>query len=471
MAASVLTNTSAMVALSTLRSTNSNLEKVNSMISTGKKVATAKDSAAVFAISKVMESDVAGFKALNESLSLGQSTVAVASNAANSIGTLLNEIKGKIISANEDNVDRQKLQDEIVSLRGQITSIVNSAQFNGLNLINGDIESAGNTFDVLASLNRDSSGGVTTGNITFDPTNSNLSASSGTDLTTGTNPATDSVNFAARTAAAGANQADPDGTLVGLTSEQIANISGANAFGLDAVTAGTSGLGAAGDVNAFDLSAFDFLDATGAAGGTQALAADEVDVNGANLADALMAGDKITMAVGNTTAEYTIQVGDTADDVAVGIRGALIEAGLSTDDYTLDTTSTAGMLTVTNETNSEVNGYYKITRAGGGLAGLDSIDVSTSAGAASATTQIEIFIQNAVDAQAALGTVEKRLDIQNEFTKTLIDSFKSGIGALVDADLEEASARLQSLQVQQQLGIQALSIANQAPQNILALFR
>ena len=64
-----------------------------------------------------------------------------------------------------------------------------------------------------------------------------------------------------------------------------------------------------------------------------------------------------------------------------------------------------------------------------------------------------------------------RVEIQNEFMNTLIDSFKSGIGALVDADLEEVSARLQALQVQQQLGIQALSIANQAPQNILALFR
>ena len=71
----------------------------------------------------------------------------------------------------------------------------------------------------------------------------------------------------------------------------------------------------------------------------------------------------------------------------------------------------------------------------------------------------------------ALGTGARRLDIQSEFMSTLIDSFKSGIGALVDADLEEASARLQALQVQQQLGIQALSIANQAPQNILALFR
>jgi flagellin len=53
----------------------------------------------------------------------------------------------------------------------------------------------------------------------------------------------------------------------------------------------------------------------------------------------------------------------------------------------------------------------------------------------------------------------------------LTDSLKSGIGSLVDADMEAASARLQALQVQQQLGTQALSIANQAPQNILSLFR
>ncbi|MCH3802113.1 hypothetical protein LZB51_08935, partial [Campylobacter jejuni] len=52
----------------------------------------------------------------------------------------------------------------------------------------------------------------------------------------------------------------------------------------------------------------------------------------------------------------------------------------------------------------------------------------------------------------------------------LTDSLKTGIGALVDADMEEASARLQALQTQQQLGIQSLSIANQAPQSILSLF-
>ena len=53
----------------------------------------------------------------------------------------------------------------------------------------------------------------------------------------------------------------------------------------------------------------------------------------------------------------------------------------------------------------------------------------------------------------------------------LMDSMKAGIGSMVDADMEEASARLQALQTQQQLGIQSLSIANQAPGAVMALFR
>ena len=66
---------------------------------------------------------------------------------------------------------------------------------------------------------------------------------------------------------------------------------------------------------------------------------------------------------------------------------------------------------------------------------------------------------------------QKRIEIQSEFVGQLTDSLKTGIGAMVDTDMEEASARLQALQVQQQLATQALSIANQQPQGLLSLFR
>ena len=103
--------------------------------------------------------------------------------------------------------------------------------------------------------------------------------------------------------------------------------------------------------------------------------------------------------------------------------------------------------------------------------GLGGIDVTTESGADAALGNIETLIQTSIDASAEFGSDQGRIDTQTNFVSQLMDSLKSGIGSLVDADMEEASARLQALQVQQQLGIQSLSIANQAPQTILSLFR
>jgi len=109
--------------------------------------------------------------------------------------------------------------------------------------------------------------------------------------------------------------------------------------------------------------------------------------------------------------------------------------------------------------------------SGGGMADLAGFDVTSDAGAADALTKVEGLLSTAIDAAAALGSAQNRIETQNDFVGTLTDLMKTGIGSLVDADMEEASARLQALQTQQQLGIQALSIANQAPSSILALFR
>ena len=68
-------------------------------------------------------------------------------------------------------------------------------------------------------------------------------------------------------------------------------------------------------------------------------------------------------------------------------------------------------------------------------------------------------------------SLAKKFSIQSGFAQKLADTLTAGIGNLVDADLAKESALLQSLQVKQQLGVQALSIANQAPQTILSLFR
>jgi len=162
---SILTNNSAMVALQTLKSINKSLESVQGQISTGKDVANASDNSAVWAISKVMESDVKGFQNISDSLALGESSVAVARNASETVTDLLTDIKGKIVAAQEENVDRDKIQTDIDALVDQIKGVVGAAQFNGLNLVDG---SSSDDVDILASLDRDSSGNVTASQITVE---------------------------------------------------------------------------------------------------------------------------------------------------------------------------------------------------------------------------------------------------------------------------------------------------------------
>ncbi|PUB11788.1 flagellin N-terminal helical domain-containing protein [Yoonia sediminilitoris] len=278
---SILTNNSAMVALQTLKSINSNLGKTQSMISTGKEVASAQDNSAIWAISKVMESDVTGFKAISDSLSLGESTVAVASAGAEQIVETLKEMKQLAVSAQSENVNFTQIQSDMAEKTAQITSIIGASQFNGANLLATDVDGNGATsLTVLTSLDR--------------------------------------VGTAAPTAS--------------------------------------------------------------------------------------------TVAIA------------TVDLEAVDIEGNLTA-------------------------------------------------IASAADAATALGEIEGYLTTAIDGAAALGASAKRLSDQNMFIGKLSDAMKSGIGALVDADMEEASARLQALQVQQQLGVQSLSIANQAPQTILSLFR
>jgi flagellin len=84
---------------------------------------------------------------------------------------------------------------------------------------------------------------------------------------------------------------------------------------------------------------------------------------------------------------------------------------------------------------------------------------------------VDTAISSMTDSATALGAAKARVGIQQDFVKGLMDAISRGVGQLVDADMNEESTRLQALQVQQQLGIQALSIANQSSQSILSLFR
>lgn len=398
---SILTNSSAMIALQTLNMTNKNLADVQGQISTGKRVANARDNASIWAISQTMQSDVDGFKGISDALATGSAAVAVARTAAETVSDLLVQVKEKVVAAQSDSADQTKLQTDIDELVSQIGSVVGAAQFNGLNLVDGSTTS----INVLASLDRDNTGGVTASNIAVNA--NDLSTTAGTA---------------------------PTGVLGTLTT-------------------GVSGSGTIAST---------FVDNTG---GT----ADIVFVS-----TGLAAGDKFTVNIAGEQASYTITAEDLAttapeETIAAGVRTAIQALNLGTTvvvDFAADTVS------ITNNGTTDIALTTEVIDAGaGGLAGLQAIDVTTTLGATNALTNIETHIQTSIDAAAAFGSSQGRIDIQTDFVSSLTDSLKVGIGALVDANMEEASARLQALQVQQQLGIQSLSIANQSPQNVLSLFR
>jgi flagellin len=126
--------------------------------------------------------------------------------------------------------------------------------------------------------------------------------------------------------------------------------------------------------------------------------------------------------------------------------------------------------------NAEANSYITLTAQNLSLGGaILSITDTASLPTASAASAILVDLNNSISSVnqslGALGSQAKQISAHANFVSKLTDVLETGVGNLVDADLAKESARLQALQVQQQLGAQALSIANQAPQVILSLFR
>jgi flagellin len=103
------------------------------------------------------------------------------------------------------------------------------------------------------------------------------------------------------------------------------------------------------------------------------------------------------------------------------------------------------------------------------LAAVDVTDTATTMAAKLAVGEGQLAAS--ITAATSLGVTENTLEGQMQFLDSLTDTLDSGVSSMVDADMEEEAARLQAYQVQQQLATQSLSIANQAPQNILSLFR
>ncbi|WP_428427556.1 flagellin [Pararhizobium sp.] len=318
---SILTNSSAMTALATLRSISSDMETTQGRISSGLKVGSASDNAAYWSIATTMKSDNKALSTVQDALGLGAAKTDTAYTGLNAAIDVVSEIKAKLVAAREPGVDKLKIDKELTELKNQLVSTAQSASFSGENWLYNDTATAVGTKEMVGSFTRDASGNVAVGVLKFDAATSVL---------------------------------------------------------IDTKTASNGQL--------------------------------TKDVT-------------VTQPSGATTTTATYRLIATAG--SSGATGTQIALTASTSD--------------------------------------DSIEGMISA--------VDKMLTNLTDSAATLGATNKRISMQDDFMADLMDVIDKGVGRLVDADMNEESTRLKALQTQQQLGIQALSIANSDSQNILSLFR
>ena len=172
---SINTNASAMTALQNLMNTQMALNQTQNIISTGKKVNSAKDNGAVWSIAQTMQGKVTAFDAVKDSLNRAQSTIDVAMSAGQQVSDLLTQMKAKALAASDTSLDstsRTALNEDFKSLRDQISKVVSNADFNGVNMV----KSGGTTVYALANDSGSSKLTVAAEDLSLGGSNISLSA-------------------------------------------------------------------------------------------------------------------------------------------------------------------------------------------------------------------------------------------------------------------------------------------------------
>ncbi|CAO3437428.1 flagellin N-terminal helical domain-containing protein [Azospirillum doebereinerae] len=504
--ASIMTNASAMTALQTLRRVTGDLETTQDRISTGLKVNNAKDNAAYWSIATTMKADVAGFKAVKESLELGSGTTNTASVASKNIVENLQTLKARVISGQTNGVDKTLIQNDIDQLVKLIKGAAADASFNGDNLLRVAYSNDGTAKDkdvsILASLSR-SGDTVDPSYIEFQRQDMRVESivgkatieqqinsvkdvkasvgfnvgEAGETFIDGQNLGLGEVSFSFTTekVITTTNVTDPNVEIAPTTVNVKVDLSNI-VFDTDR---GNTETRIADRINfAIADAVYKALDAKLTASITDAtdLAAAKTAIlgaapveNDAGQTDTVLASgtytagtiDPLTAALGPT-----VSFGDgsnvgagTGADATVGAVGTMyLTVGAGYTDSASFTSKVSSLWVSSTESD-----------AFGGLAELTQIDVVNNS--SKSLEVINSLLDTAIGKATVIGSIESRVSVQNDFVSKLTDAMNKGIGSLVDADMNEESSRLQALQVQQQLAIQALSIANQGPQNILSLFR
>ena len=459
---SLLTNISAMTALTTLKGINSQLDATSNRVSTGQRVSAAADNAAYWSIATTVRTDNASLSAVKDSLGLGSSAVDTAYNGLNSVLADLQNLRAKLQTALQPGIDRAKVQVEIDAIQDKMKATADSSISSGQNWLSVDSSPSNGLYratqNVVAGFSRNASGTVTFSMIGVDVNAVKLY----------------DVNAASITTAATSGQVFGTTSITGTTAFAggTANFNGTNevAFSLtlgDGSTATIRLNRAALSSAATDLTKVttqEFLDAI-----NNQIAA---DTDAAPLAGKVTAGLDSSGRLTFTTVATGAAAQVTIQNVAASGGNTLVDVGFGTGTTVADARTGKGSAAGTTAGKGILD-----TVDGGTGVSVATIDISTLAGTAgdatlrAIVTQVEKTIAKVTDSGTKLGANKTQIDGQKAFVDTLMKANDRTIGILVDADIEEESTKLKALQTQQQLAVQALSIANSSGQNILSLFR
>ncbi|MBH5368518.1 flagellin N-terminal helical domain-containing protein [Bradyrhizobium glycinis] len=218
---SLLTNSTAMTALQTLRSVGSQLSTTQNRISTGQRVATASDNAAYWSIATSMRADNAALSAVSDSLGLSAATVDTEYTALTTVigdkDSGLTKLQSLLVQAKTAGIDRTKIQADVTQIQQQMKSTANAATFNGINWLSTTTGTTPTSFSLVSSYSR-VGGTPTIGSITVTTANYTLYSSTQTGIldTVSGSASVDTINIAALTDSA-ADQTTLDGYIAQVT--------------------------------------------------------------------------------------------------------------------------------------------------------------------------------------------------------------------------------------------------------------
>ncbi len=500
---SVNTNLGSMAALQSLNQTAAALSQTQKEISTGLKVGSAADNPAVYAISQSMNSQIAGLSAVQDGLSFGAQVVSTASDAVTNIGSTLASLQEILTQAQQQGLSAGSMQSSINGALSEIDSYANSATLNGINLLAGATGNGVNSTQ-LQVLTDTTGGAFTVGGTAGGALNA-TSAGLGLFGLSATSTAAEIQLGAITSSTAIVGKGGAASTTLTLQTASYANATGTAqnpaqkyvfvfddgssttntqtnidaALNADTTNGGTSVAGNALGTTASSTAVF-VKDPNATATGGIALASGSGGT-------ANTYGSITSLGNGNTEYSYV----DAADAngnptlqtnvISVNIKGLTTTAGnqsgiTSAINDLMSVMQGVGFgVTIDSNNNLTIAGNNIDTTAATNTSAVTNLTSNTTtaeqlSGSAAAVANVNAAVTKLGNMTSLLGTASDHISGMQAFTTSLSGALTAGVGALTDADMAAESAQLTSLQTKQQLGIQALSIANQQPQILLKLF-